>query len=76
MSLFDEMIPEVKQKLLADKEKYPNRHEGIMDDINKAIIITDLSVNTAWALINYLGNTEVEPIYDSFISKLYTVFGK
>jgi hypothetical protein len=72
-TLFDEMIPEVKQKLLADKEKYPNRHEGIMDDINKAILVSDLSVNTAMALVNYLPFTESN---NSFVVKLYKVFGQ
>lgn len=75
-TLFDEMIPEVKELLLADKEKYPNRHEGIMDDINKAQSVSDLTVNTAASLINYLEQTKVKPKYDSFIVKLYTVFGK
>ena len=72
-TLFDEMIPEVKQKLLADKEKYPNRHEGIMDDINKSILVSDLSINTAMALVNYLPFTESN---DSFVIKLYKVFGR
>lgn len=76
MSLFNDMIPEVKELFLADKEKYPNRHEGIMGGINKALLITDLSVGTAWALVSYLEQTNVKPKYDSFISKLYTVFGK
>jgi len=72
-TLFDEMIPEVKQKLLADKEKYPNRHEGIMSDINKAQLVSDLSVNTAMALVNYLPLTESN---NSFVVKLYKVFGQ
>ena len=72
-TLFDEMIPEVKELLLADKEKYPNRHEGIMDDINKAILVSDLSVNTAMALVNYLPFTESN---NSFVVKLYKVFGQ
>jgi len=73
MSLFNEMIPEVKQKLLADKEKYPNRHEGIMDDINKAILVSDLSVNTAMALVDYLPLTESN---NSFVVRLFKVFGQ
>jgi hypothetical protein len=73
MSLFDEMIPEVKQKLLADKEKYPNRHEGIMDDINQAILVSNLSINTAMALVGYLPFTESN---NSFVVKLYKVFGQ
>jgi hypothetical protein len=74
-TLFDEMIPEVKELLLADKEKYPNRHEGIMGGINKAQLVSDLTVSTAVSLINYLEQTNVKPKYDSFIFKLYTVFG-
>jgi signal recognition particle GTPase len=74
--LFNEMIPEVKELLLADKEKYPNRHESIMDDINKATLITDLTVHTASSLVDYLNNTKVKSNYESFINKLYTVFGK
>jgi hypothetical protein len=73
MSLFNDMIPEVKELLLADKEKYPNRHEGIMGDINKAQLVSDLSVNTAMALVNYLPLTESN---NSFVVKLYKVFGQ
>lgn len=72
-TLFDEMIPEVKELLLADKEKYPYRHQYIMDDINKAQLVSDLSVGTARALINYLPFTESN---NSFVIKLYKVFGK
>jgi hypothetical protein len=74
--LFNEMIPEVKELLLADKEKYPNRHEGIMDDINKVTLITDLTVHTASSLVDYLNNTKVKPSHESFVTKLYAVFGK
>ena len=73
MSLFDEMIPEVKQKLLADKEKYPNIHESIMADINKSQLISDLSVRTAANLVEYLPFTESN---NSFVVKLYKVFGQ
>jgi len=73
MSLFDEMIPEVKQKLLADKEKYPNLHESIMADINKSQLISDLSVRTAANLVEYLPLTESN---NSFVVKLYKVFGQ
>ena len=73
MSLFDEMIPEVKQKFLADKEKYPNIHESIMMDINKSQLISDLSVRTAANLVEYLPFTESN---NSFVVKLYKVFGQ
>ena len=74
MSLFDEMIPEVKQKLLADKENYPSLHESMMKDMNKAQLIGDLSVRTATYLVQYLPSTE--RVNNSFIVNLYKVFGK
>ena len=74
MSLFDEMIPEVKQKFLADKEKYPNIHESIMADINKSQLISDLSVRTAANLVEYLPFTERK--HNSFVVQLYKVFGQ
>ena len=73
MSLFNEMIPEVKQKFLADKEKYPNLHKEMMEDMNNVILISDLSVRTAANLIEYLPRTESN---NSFIIKLYKVFGQ
>jgi hypothetical protein len=73
MSLFDKMIPEVKQKLLADKEEYPNLHESIMADINKSQLISDLSVHTATNLVQYLPFTERS---NSFVVQLYKVFGQ
>lgn len=73
MSLFNEMVPEVKQKLLADKEKYPNIHEAMMKDMDNAVLISDLSVRTAANLIEYLPRTESN---NSFVAKLYKVFGQ
>lgn len=73
MSLFDEMVPEVKQKFLADKEEYPNLHEAMVKDMDNAVLISDLSVRTAANLIEYLPRTESN---NSFITKLYKVFGK
>ena len=73
-TLFDEMIPEVKELLLADKENYPNLHESMMEDMNKARVIGDLSVRTATYLVQYLPSTERDN--NSFIINLYKVFGK
>ena len=73
MSLFNEMIPEVKQKFLADKEKYPNLHKAMMEDMNNVTLISDLSVRTAANLIEYLPRTESN---NSFVVKLYKVFGR
>jgi hypothetical protein len=73
MSLFNEMIPEVKQKFLADKEEYPNLHKAMMEDMNNVTLISDLSIRTAANLIEYLPHTESN---NSFIIKLYKVFGQ
>jgi len=76
MSLFNDIIPEVKELLLVDKEKYPSRHERMMEDLNESILISDLTVKTATALVEYLFYTDKKPELDSFIIKLYAVFGK
>jgi signal recognition particle GTPase len=75
-TLFEQMIPEVKELFLADKEKYPNRHEIIMKDLETIFFVSDLSVNLAITLVEYFKETEVKPKYNSFISKLYAVFGQ
>jgi signal recognition particle GTPase len=75
-TLFEQMIPEVKELFLADKEKYPNRHEVIMKDLETIFFVSDLSVNIALTLVEYFNETEVKPKYNSFIIKLYTVFGQ
>lgn len=74
MSLFNDMIPEVKELFLADKENYPSLHEFMMKDMNKAQLIGDLSVRTATYLIQYLSSTE--RVNNSFVINLYKVFGK
>ncbi len=76
MSLFNDMIPEVKELLLADRKKYPTRHEGIMKDLNESFLISDISVNTAMSLVEYFNHTDVEPESDSFVIKLFNAFGK
>ena len=75
-TLFEQMIPEVKELFLADKEKYPNRHEVIMKDLETIFFIGDLSVNTANNLLVYLDYTNIKPQPDSFLLKLYVIFGK
>lgn len=75
-TLFEQMIPEVKELFLADKEKYPNRHERIMKDLETSSVIGDLSVNTAHNLLEYLNDTNVKPQPDLFLLKLYVIFGR
>jgi hypothetical protein len=75
-TLFEQMIPEVKELFLADKEKYPNLHEKIMKDLETSSSIGDLSVNTAHNLLEYLYYTNIKPQPDLFLLKLYFIFGK
>jgi len=76
MSLLNELIPEVRKQLEADKEQYPFLYKSIIADIQQAQLCTDVRVSTANQLISYaeVAGTEFES--NSFILKLYNVFGK
>ena len=76
MSLLNELIPEVRKQLEADKEQYPFLYKTIIADIQKAQLSTDVKVSTANTLISYAEVANVEFESDSFILKLYNVFGK
>ena len=76
MSLLNELIPEVRKQLEADKEQYPFLYKTIIADIQKAQLSTDVKVSTANALIGYAEVANVEFESDSFILKLYNVFGR
>ena len=76
MSLLNELIPEVRKQLEADKEQYPFLYKTIIADIQKAQLSTDVKVSTANTLISYAEVANVEFESDSFVLKLYNVFGK
>ena len=76
MSMFNELIPEVKELLEADKEQYPFLYKTIVADLQKAQLSTDVKVSTANTLIGYAEAANVEFESDSFVLKLYNVFGK
>jgi hypothetical protein len=76
MSILNDLIPEVKELLEADKEKYPNLHKGIVRDLQNATVTTDIKVSTANTLIGYAETANVEFDSSSFVLKLYNVFGR
>jgi len=76
MSVLNDLIPEVKELLEADKEKFPNLHKGIINDLQNAYVTTDLKVSTAQTLISYAETANVNFNSDNFVLKLYEIFGR
>ena len=76
MSLINDLIPEVREQLEADKEQYPFLYKSIIADIRAAQLSTDVKVSTANALIGYAEAAKVKFESDNFVLKLYNVFGK
>lgn len=76
MSLLNELIPEVKELLEADKEKYPFLYKSIMTDLQNSQLTTDVKVSTANQLISYAEAAKVKFESDNFGIKLYNVFGR
>ena len=76
MSILNDLIPEVKELLEADKKQFPNLHKGIINDLQNAFVTTDVKVSTANALIGYAEAANVKFESDSFVLKLYQIFGR
>lgn len=76
MSVFNDLIPEVKELLEADKEQFPNMYKGIISDLQNAFVTTDVKVSTANTLISYAETANVNFESDSFVLKLYNIFGR
>ena len=76
MSLLNELNPEVRKQLEADKEQYPNLYKGAIRELTENSFIMDISVNVANQLINYAENSDMKFDSDSFVLKLYNVFGR
>jgi hypothetical protein len=70
------LIPEVKELLENDKEKFPNLFKKITREITEAFTPQDLSVSTASVLNGYFDTTGLKAEHDDFVIKLYNVFGK
>ena len=76
MSILNDLIPEVKELLEEDKKQFPNLHKGIINDLQNAFVTTDVKVSTANALIGYAEAANVKFESDSFVLKLYQIFGR
>jgi len=76
MSVLNDLIPEVKELLEADKEQFPNMYKGIISDLQNAFVTTDVKVSTANTLISYAETANVNFESDSFVLKLYNIFGR
>ena len=76
MSLLNDLIPEVRQRLEADKAEYPMLYENTIRQLTESMFTCDVSVTTANLLLNYAESAGVEFDNNNFILKLYTVFGK
>ena len=76
MSLLNNLIPEVREQLEADKEQYPFFYKTIIDDLQNAGVTTDVKISTANALISYAELAKVKFESENFVLKLYQIFGK
>ena len=76
MSLLNELNPEVRKQLEADKEQYPNLYKGAIRELTENSFVMDLSVTVANQLINYAESSGMEFESDSFVLKLYKIFGR
>jgi hypothetical protein len=76
MSLLNDLNPEVRQLLNADMKDYPHTTQAIIDNLQSAYVIGDLTVNTATNLLNYADKVGVKFDTTSFVLKLYKIFGR
>jgi len=76
MSLLNDLIPEVKELLEADKEQFPNLHKGIITDLQNAHVTTDVKVSTANTLIGYAKTANVNFESNNFVLNVYEIFGR
>jgi hypothetical protein len=71
-----DLNPEVRQLLDADMENYPHTTQAIVNNLQSADFISDLTVNSATNLLNYADKVGMKFDTDSFVLKLYKIFGK
>lgn len=76
MSILKDLNFEIRKALDADKELYSHLHAKMINDIQKAILVTDLSVGTANTLISYGEGLEMNFESNNFVLRLYQIFGK
>jgi len=76
MSILKDLNLEIRKALDADKELYNHLHAKMINDIQKATLVTDLSVGTANTLISYGEGLEMNFESNNFVLRLYQIFGK
>jgi len=76
MSLLKDLNPEVRQLLNEDMENFPNSTQAIIDNLQSAYVVGDLTVGSATTLLNYADKVGIEFNTDSFVLKLYKIFGR
>ena len=76
MSLLKDLNPEVRQLLNEDMENFPTSTQAIIDNLQSAYVVGDLTVNSATTLLNYADKVGIEFNTDSFVLKLYKIFGR
>ena len=60
----------------ADKELYQFSHAALIRDLQKATLVTELSVGTASTLLSYAESIKFNFESENFVLKLYQIFGK
>lgn len=76
MSILKDLNLEIRKALDADKKLYNHLHAKMINDMQKATLVTDLSVGTANTLISYGEGLEMNFESNNFVLKLYQIFGK
>jgi len=76
MSVLKDLDREVRRAMDADKELYQYSHAGLVRDMQKARLVTDLKVSTASMLLSYAEAVGMKFETENFVLKLYQIFGK
>ena len=76
MSILKDLDREVRRAMDADKELYQFSHAALIRDLQKATLVTELSVGTASTLLSYAEAVGMKFETENFVLKLYKIFGK
>lgn len=76
MSILKDLDREVRRAMDADKELYNFSHAALIRDLQKATLVTELSVGTASTLLSYAESVKFNFESENFVLKLYQIFGK
>ena len=76
MSILKDLDFQVRRAMDADKELYQHSHAALVRDMQKATLVTELSVGTASTLLSYAESIKFNFESENFVLKLYQIFGK